>query len=139
MADGEAPEALQVMDAAVIGSGTATLEAALAGTPMVVVYRTSLPTYVIARSVVRVPHIAMVNLLAERLVVPELVQYAATPTRIAASLVELLRDEERSATMRADLQEVVQRLGQPGAVDRAADVVLGMLRGQMTEDRLQRT
>ena len=130
VADGETPQALQVMDAAVVGSGTATLEAALAGTPMVVVYRTSLPTYLIARSVVRVPHIAMVNLLAERPVVPELVQYAATPARIAASLVELLRDEERSAAMRAGLQEVAQRLGPPGAVDRAADVVLEMLKAQ---------
>ena len=120
--------ALQVMEAAVVVSGTATLEAALAEVPMVVVYRASWPTYLAARAVVRVPHVALVNVVAQHGVVPELIQHQATPRRIASLMVALLRDEPRRAAMRQALNEVTQRLGPPGAVIRAASVVQEMLR-----------
>ena len=128
VADGSLDDALQVMEAAIVASGTATLEAALCGVPMAVIYRTSWPTYLAARLVVRIPHIAMVNVVAERAVVPEFVQHRATPTRVAQAMVALLRDEERCEAMQAGLREVKQRLGPPGAVERAASVVLETLR-----------
>ena len=127
IAQGSIYDALQLMDAALVASGTATLETALCGVPMVVVYRASWPTYVAARAVVRVPRIALVNVVAERAVVPELIQHRATPRRIAATLIDLLRDEERCRTMKEGLREVKRRLGSPGAVERAAAVVQEML------------
>jgi len=117
-------DCLRAMDAAIVASGTATVEAALCEVPMVVVYRTSWPTYLAARLVVRVPHIAMVNHIAGRAVVPEYVQMRATPAGIARELVELLRSEERRNAMRQELRRVKDLLGPPGAVERAAQVVL---------------
>jgi lipid-A-disaccharide synthase len=126
--DGAMGEALRVMDAAMVASGTATLEAAIGGVPMVVVYRGSWPTYLAAKAVVRVPHIALVNVLANRRLVPELIQHEATPSSLAHEVQRLLRDEERANSIRLGLRAVAQRLGPPGAVGRAADAVLGMLR-----------
>ncbi|MBI4004384.1 MAG: lipid-A-disaccharide synthase [Candidatus Omnitrophica bacterium] len=124
-AEGLSTDALQAMDAAVVASGTATLETALCGVPMAVVYRTSWPTYVAARLVLRIPHIALVNVIAGEPIVPEFVQHGAQPERIARAIVELLRSEERRAQMQEALRrQVKERLGEPGAVERAADVVL---------------
>ena len=117
-------DCLQATDAAIVASGTATLEAALYRVPMAVVYRTSLPTYLAAKSVLRIPHIAMVNVIAGRAVVPEFVQYGARPGRIASAIVSLLRDRDRRERMRAELQMVREQLGPPGSVDRAARAVL---------------
>ena len=128
VSEGPISDALQLMEAAVVASGTATLEAALCETPMVVVYRTSWPTYLAARAVVRVPHIAMVNVMAQTCVVPEFVQHRATPRRVADAMSRLLRDEEWSAQMKAALRLVKKRLGPPGAVERAAKVVLEFLK-----------
>jgi lipid-A-disaccharide synthase len=121
-------DGLQVLDGALIASGTATLEAALFEVPMVVVYRTSWPTYLAARAVVRVEHIAMANLIAGRAVVPECVQRQATPSRIARALVDVLRSPERRAAMQEALRKVKAELGPPGSVDRAAKAVLEELR-----------
>lgn len=125
--DGPIADALQLMEAAVVASGTATLETALAEIPMVVVYKASWPTYLAARMVITIPHIAMVNVVAQRAVVPELLQHRANPRRIAETLTDLLRDDERCEAMREGLREVKRRLGPPGAVDRAARVVLELL------------
>jgi lipid-A-disaccharide synthase len=121
-------DCLKAMDGAMVASGTATVETALFGVPMVVVYRTSWPTYLAAKSVVRVSRIAMVNLIAGEDVVPEFIQHRATPNRIAKALVGLLQSHERKAAMRAKLQAVKERLGPPGAVDRAAKAVLEFLK-----------
>ena len=129
VAEGRTREVLPVLDAAVVASGTATLETALMGVPMAVIYRTSWPTYAVARLVLRIPHIALVNVIAGWPVVPEFVQHQAQPKRIASAIIELLRSEERRATMREALQrKVTERLGGPGAIDRAADAVLASLR-----------
>jgi lipid-A-disaccharide synthase len=127
VADGSIADALQLMEAAIVASGTATLEAALCEVPMVVVYRTSWPTYLAARAVVRIPHIAMVNVVADRAIVPEFVQHRCSPRRVAAAIVELLRSDERRAAMQQALREVKTRLGPSGAVERAAGVVLEAL------------
>jgi len=120
-------EALPCMEAAAVASGTATLETALAQVPMVVVYKASWPTYLAARMMIRIPHIAMVNVVAQRAIVPELIQHRANPRRIAATLTDLLRDDERCEAMKEGLREVKRRLGPPGAVDRAARIVAEML------------
>ncbi|MEQ1920516.1 MAG: lipid-A-disaccharide synthase [Elusimicrobiota bacterium] len=112
------------LDLAICSSGTATLENALLGVPMVVVYKLSWPTYAIARALVKVKHIAMANLLAGKTVVPELIQHEATADRIFLEASALLDDPAKAAAVRADLLKVRRSLGTPGAADRAAAAVL---------------
>ncbi len=128
VAEGSVYDALQLMEAAIVASGTATLEAALCEIPMVVVYRTSWPTYLAAKAVIRVPRIGLVNIVAGRHIVPEFVQHRARPRPIGDAIVELMRDDERCETMKAGLREVKTTLGPGGAVNRAAAVVLDYLR-----------
>lgn len=108
---------------ALVASGTATVEAALLRIPMVVVYRVSSLTYALGRPLVSVPHFAMVNLVAGRAIVPELMQSDFRPERVAAEAAALLEDRERYERTRRDLEEVCRRLGAPGASARAAAIV----------------
>jgi lipid-A-disaccharide synthase len=108
---------------ALVASGTATVETALLGTPMVVVYRLSPLTYALGRRFVNVPHYAMPNLIAGRRIVPELIQGDFTPERVSQEALRLLEDEEAAALMRQGLLEVRQKLGASGASERAAAVV----------------
>ena len=110
-------------DLALVASGTATIETALLATPMVVVYRVAPITYALGRPFVRVAHYAMVNLIAGREVVPELMQARFTPERLASEALSLLGDAGRTQRMRDDLAEVRRRLGGPGASARAAAIV----------------
>jgi lipid-A-disaccharide synthase len=112
---------------ALIASGTATVEAALLGVPMVVVYRVSPLTYALGRPLVSVPHFAMVNLVAGRAIVPELMQSDFTPERVAAEAIDLLSDPARYERTRRDLEEVRRRLGVPGASARASALVAAIL------------
>lgn len=114
-------------DVAVVASGTATVEAALSGTPMVVVYRVGALSYAIGRAFVDVPHFSMVNLIAGRALVPELIQRDMTPGGIAAEVLSLLDDPERAAAMKRGLAEVKEKLGGGGASARAADAVASFL------------
>ncbi len=116
---------LSAATVAVVASGTATVEAALLGTPMVVVYRLSALTYHLGRRFVKVPHVAMANLIAGKGIVPELIQDAFTPERVADAVLPLLGPA--GGAMREDLAEVRRRLGAPGASGRAAEVVAGLL------------
>jgi len=120
-------EALSAATAAVVASGTATVEAALLGTPMVVVYRLSPWTYRLGRRLVRVPYYAMVNLIAGRRVVPELIQAAFTPEGVAAELLPLLDETPSRQAMKAGLAEVREKLGRAGASARAADEIAPFL------------
>jgi lipid-A-disaccharide synthase len=113
---------------ALCASGTATLEVGLLGTPMIVVYRLGSWTYLLARALVRLPDIALVNLVLGRRVVPELIQGEATPPRIAAEAARLLGDRAAIAAMREALAELRGKLGQGGASERAAREVAGFLR-----------
>jgi lipid-A-disaccharide synthase len=124
---GNTHDVLGSADLALVASGTATVEAALLRTPMIVVYRLSSLTYALGRPFVRVPHFAMVNLIAQRRVVPELIQGDFTEERVAAETAALLSSPSRLEQMRNDLGEVRERLGRPGASVRAAEVVAAHL------------
>jgi lipid-A-disaccharide synthase len=125
---GRTYDALRAADTAVISSGTATVEAALLDTPMVVVYRVTPLTALLAKPLVRTPWFGMVNLIAGKRVVPELIQSDFTPDRVAAEALRLVREPGARESMRADLAEVRRRLGPPGAVDRAADAILDLVK-----------
>ncbi len=121
---GDYPSILRACAAGAVASGTATLDAALAGLPTVVVYRMNLLTYLLGRWLVRVDHIALPNLVAGSRVVPELIQGECTPSRIAREIGRVLDDPSRAGEVRAALGEVRGRLGPPGAYGRAAEAVL---------------
>jgi lipid-A-disaccharide synthase len=125
--EGETYNALAAADASIVSSGTATVEAALLDAPMVVVYRVSPLTATLAKPLVRTEYFAMVNLIAGKEVVPELVQNDFTPERVSGEILKLLQEPNARSTMRAGLAEVRKRLGPPGAVERAADIIHGLL------------
>jgi lipid-A-disaccharide synthase len=128
LAHEEAREALFASDAAAVCSGTATLEAALAGTPLVVVYRESALNWHTLGRLIEVEHYGLVNLIAGRRLAPELMQHDFTGERLALELLALL-DPEHNARVREQLRESTARLGEGGASLRAADAVLRALRG----------
>jgi lipid-A-disaccharide synthase len=124
---GQAYNALASANAAIISSGTATVEAALLDVPMVVIYRVTPLTAALAKPLVRTPFFSMVNLIAGKRAVAELIQSDFTPDRVSAEVLRLLRDQSAREAVRRDLAEVRARLGPPGAVDRAADAILELL------------
>ncbi|MBN1210211.1 MAG: lipid-A-disaccharide synthase [Myxococcaceae bacterium] len=125
--DGRAPEVVGASDAAIVASGTAVLEAGLMQRPLVVVYRVSLITYLVGRLMLKVAHVALVNLLAGRRLVPELLQGEMTPERIAAEVRRVWDPGPPREEMLRGLEEVRGRLGGPGAAERAAEAVLELL------------
>jgi len=122
--EGATDEILAASDVVIAASGTATVQAALQERPTVVVYQVSPLSYSIGKPFLTVDMYAMPNLVAGRRIVPELIQAACTPDRIAAEAVALLTDPDRHARMRAALREVRERLGGPGASGRAAEAIL---------------
>jgi len=123
-------DVLENADVVVTASGTATVQTALHGKPMVIVYRLSPVTYRLGRRFVRVNTFGMANLVAGRTIVPELIQDGFTPDRVAAETARFLTDETYAAATRAALAEVKARLGAPGASERAADAVLRVAQGR---------
>lgn len=118
--------ALSAADVALCASGTVTLEAALANVPMAVFYRLSPTSHALARALVRVPYIALPNLLLNRPLVPELIQNDMTPRNLARQAERLLRPET-AGPMRAGLTEVVDRLGPPGAASKVAAMAIKLI------------
>lgn len=116
--------ALRYGQAALVASGTATLEAAVYDIPAVVAYRLSAPTYFLARSMVRLPYVAMVNLIAGKQVVPELLQNKLTVENLKQVVTPLLNDTNERETLLSGYAEVRQNLGAPGAYRRAAEAIL---------------
>ena len=123
------PAILTACTAGAVTSGTASLEAAVAGLPMVVVYTTHPLTYLLGRMLIRVDHVAMPNLIAGRRLVPELVQREFTPERVADLLGGMLDSGERRAAIRDGLDDVRRSLGGPGSYDRAAASILDEIDG----------
>ena len=122
--EGQAGDVLASADAAVVASGTVTVQAALHACPMIVVYRLSPLTYRIGKPFVHVSTYAMANLVAGTQVVPELIQDAFTPDAVAREAVRLLTDSAYAQRMRQQLESVKSRLGDPGASRRAARAVI---------------
>ncbi|MGH7197150.1 MAG: lipid-A-disaccharide synthase, partial [Candidatus Omnitrophota bacterium] len=119
--------AIGASDLAIVCSGTATLECALLGTPMIITNKGSLLTYLAAKSLCKVPYLGLPNLILGEMKMPELLQYDATPGKIADTAVRILKDEKRWTRMKEDLKKVSQKLGEPGASRRAAEEVLKTL------------
>jgi lipid-A-disaccharide synthase len=124
---GQAYQALGAAHLAVVASGTATVEAALAGVPTVIVYRVSPLTFAVGRRLIRVEHVGMANLLAGERVFPELIQDDFTAARLAHEVLSLIKDPGHLAAVRRGLATVIRRLGGPGASARAARVAVELM------------
>jgi len=120
-------QAVASADIALSSSGTATLECAVIGTPVVVMYRLTAITHWLARRLVKLPYFGLINIIAGREVVPELIQKEVNGTRIAAE-VRRMADPAEHARLRAALAEVRQTLGPPGASARAAEAIMAVVR-----------
>jgi len=118
------PEALSQATLALASTGTVTLECAFFGVPTVAFYKTSLLTYLIARQMVSVEHLAMPNLLAGEALYPEFIQHRATPSNLGAAALDLLENAPRRAEIRSNLSRVISSLGGPGATQRAAAAIV---------------
>jgi lipid-A-disaccharide synthase len=124
--DGRAPEAVGASDAAVVASGTAVLEAGLMQRPLVLVYRVSGPTYLAGRMLLKVPHVGLVNLVANRRVIPELLQGEMTPARIAEEIRKVWQPGPARDAMLGGLAEARAALGEQRAAANAAREVLAL-------------
>jgi lipid-A-disaccharide synthase len=121
---GESEPLLRAADLAVVASGTATLEAASIGVPLVIIYRTSALNFAIARRLVRLPRIGLANIVMGQDVAPERIQDAATGAAIAAAGARLLEDPAERERQRSIFSGLPERLGGAGAAERAADAIL---------------
>jgi lipid-A-disaccharide synthase len=121
-------DVMNLAELLITASGTATLEGAILGKPMIIIYRVSLPSYWVGRALIRVDHIGLVNLVAEKEICPELIQKDVRPQRIADEAFRILRDPILSRKMSESMGEVCQKLGEPGAAQRAALIVSSILR-----------
>lgn len=122
--EGLTHEVMAAADVLLIASGTATLEAALFGTPMVVCYRVSRLTEMVGRLLAQIPWISLPNIVARRTVVPEILQADVTGPRLAAEAQRLLEDPAAATAQHAAFKDLRERLGQPGVGERAARVIL---------------
>jgi lipid-A-disaccharide synthase len=120
-------DVMNLCELLITASGTATLEGAILGKPMIIIYKVSFLSYWIGRTLIRVDHIGLVNLVAEKEIAPELIQKDVIPQRIADEAFRILRDPILSRKMTESMGEVRQRLGDPGAAQRAARIVCSML------------
>ncbi|HUL58569.1 MAG TPA: lipid-A-disaccharide synthase, partial [Anaeromyxobacteraceae bacterium] len=127
LVDGRTEEVVGASDVALVKSGTSTLEAALMVRPMVVVYRLAWLSYLVGRLLVRIAHFSLVNILAGRRLVPELLQREASAARMAAEVERLLDDPAVRAAQLDGLRAVRASLGEPGAPLRVAEEVAAAL------------
>ena len=121
-------DAMRAADVALVASGTATLETALIGTPMVVMYIVNKINYAIMKRLIKIPDISLVNIVAGKRIVPELVQDDATPDAMAEQVISLLNDEEQREAMQRELREVKLKMGDAGASERVANLILQLAR-----------
>jgi len=120
-------DVMNLCELLIMASGTATLEGAILGKPMIIIYKVSVPSYWVGRALIRVNHIGLVNLVAEKGIAPELIQKDVNPERIADEASRILRDPILSRKMAEAMDEVRQKLGEPGAAQRAASIVYSIL------------
>ena len=123
----EVYDVISCADIAMVASGTATLETALMETPMVIIYKVSAPSYYVGKMVINVDHIGLVNIIAGKTVVPELIQDEASPEKIAAMIMDIITDRKRMADIKTELSKIRDMLGSPGAAERTARLAFEML------------
>jgi len=122
-------DVMNLCELLITASGTATLEGAILGKPTIVIYKVSIPSYWVGRALIRVDHIGLVNLVAEKEIAPELIQKDVNPRRIADEAFRILKDPLLSRKMSESMGEVRRKLGEPGAAERAAHIVTSLLYG----------
>ncbi len=124
---GRTYDVISCADLALVKSGTATLETALLNVPMIIIYKVSFLSYWIGRFVIHVKNIGLVNIIAGKTIVPELIQSDADGHRIAAEALSILKNQERKKEMMGELQRIRAMLGEPGAARRTAQLAMDML------------
>jgi len=125
--NGQTYDVIICADLAIVASGTATLETGLLGVPMVIIYKMSSLSYFVGRLIVDVKHIGLVNIVAGKTIVPELIQDEANAVRIAREALSILDDPERRLQIIKELQYLRAKMGSPGAANRAAKLAYDML------------
>ncbi len=126
--EGKTYDCLEAADFALVASGTATLETAIMQRPFVVIYRLSLLNYLLYLPQVKISYIGMVNIVAGKKIIPEFIQHAAAPRRIANEVVAILKDPARLEQMKKELNKVKSSLGEPGAASRAAKIIIDFIK-----------
>jgi lipid-A-disaccharide synthase len=121
-------DVMNLCELLITASGTATLEGAVLGKPMIIIYKVSFASYWVGRALIQVDHIGLVNLVAEKEIAPELIQKDVNPQKIVEEAFRILRDPLLSRKMMESMGEVRQKLGEPGAAQRAARIVYSVLR-----------
>ena len=116
-------EVMQIADLLLVASGTATVEATIIGTPMIVVYRVSPFTYLLGKMLIKVKNIGMVNIIAGKTIVPELIQKDLNPEKITHTVLSILKNPKILKEMRKELAKVRKKIGKPGASSRAARII----------------
>lgn len=116
-----------IMDFALVASGSATLENACLGLPMVIIYKVHFTTWLLSKILLKIPYIGLVNVVAGKKIIPEFLQYGAKPKRIANACLKILQDAEKLNEMKAELAKAKEKLGEPGAPRRAAEDILKIL------------
>lgn len=119
--------AINACDICMVASGTATLETAVLKKPMVIVYKTSLVTWLLAKLFIKIPFIGLVNVVAGKKIVPECIQFKATGENIATALKNIFTDEIKDADIKSELKKVKDILGGPGASQRAAEHIISFI------------
>ncbi len=114
---------MQIANIAIAASGTATLETAIMKVPTILVYKLMAITYFVAKFLVNIPYVGLANIIADRLIIPELIQHNATPDNIVRETIAILTNKDLRERMLHDFEEVNRKLGEPGAVDRGAQII----------------
>ncbi len=120
-------DVMRISDVVIVASGTATIEAAIMGAPMIVVYRVSPLTYLLGKMLIKVKNIGMVNIIAGKTVVPELIQKDVTPEKITSAVVQILENPSKQEEIKKELSSLKEKIGNPGASFRAAQIIISLL------------
>ncbi|MBU1853020.1 MAG: lipid-A-disaccharide synthase [Candidatus Omnitrophica bacterium] len=116
-------EIMEISDLVIISSGSATLETAIMQKPMVIIYKTSFITWLLAKNMIKIPDIGLVNIVAGKRIVPELIQFEANPINITRKSLEILNNKKMQLDMKNELRKVKEKLGEKGATERAAHII----------------
>jgi len=129
-------DVMRISDVVIVASGTATIEAAIMGAPMIVVYRVSPLTYLLGKMLIKVKNIGMVNIIAGKTVVPELIQKDVTPKKITSAVVRMLENPSKQEEIKKELSSLKETIGKPGASFRAAQIIISLLQRHAYDKKL---